>query len=96
MAQTIRRDRPFIICEILPREHHNEKTRRVIESLGYTAYWITSTGYVRVSRFDFERPVFEDFLLTPASPAGEVVGNLEAFWASRATSLRSQATAPGL
>src|SRR5207248_9556879 len=52
MEQVIRRDRPFIVCEILPREHRNEKTRSVLAALGYTAYWITPGAYVRVSQFD--------------------------------------------
>lgn len=83
MEQTIRRDQPFIICEILPRPHHNEETRRMVESLGYTPYWITSSGYIRVSRFDFERTSSQDFLLSPVSPPGEVITDLEAFWALR-------------
>jgi hypothetical protein len=83
MTATIRRDRPFIVCEILPREHGNEQTQSVIESLGYTPYWITPNGYVRVSRFDFERPVLQDFLLSPVPPAGEVIANPQTFWAAR-------------
>jgi FkbM family methyltransferase len=83
MERTIRRDRPFIICEILPREHRNERTRQVVESLGYTAYWITPVGYIRVSRFDFERRFSQDFLLSPVSLPGEVITDLESFWALR-------------
>jgi FkbM family methyltransferase len=83
MDQTIRRDRPFIICEILPRAHHNEKTRQIVESLGYTPYWITDSGYIRVSRFDFERRFSQDFLLSPVSRPGEVITDLESFWALR-------------
>lgn len=79
MQGCIRRDRPFIVCEILPREHGNEKTRKIVESLGYTAYWITSSGYIRVSRFDFDRAGSQDFLLSPVSVPGEVVKSLELF-----------------
>jgi FkbM family methyltransferase len=64
MARSIARDRPLIICEILPRQHHNLRTLEVIRDLGYTAYWITSVGYVRVSNFEFERTA-PDFLLSP-------------------------------
>jgi FkbM family methyltransferase len=46
MEQTIRRDRPFIACEILPRAHRNERTRQTVEGLGYTPYWITCSGYI--------------------------------------------------
>jgi len=83
MEQTIRRDRPFIICEILPRLHRNERTRQIIESLGYTPYWITRAGLVRVSRFDFERRSSQDFLLSPVSVPGEVVTDLGVFLALR-------------
>ncbi len=47
MREVIQRDRPFIVCEILPRAHGNERTRAIVESLGYYAYWITSAGYIR-------------------------------------------------
>jgi FkbM family methyltransferase len=82
MQGTIRRDRPFIVCEVLPRnlEHKNERTRQVVESLGYTAYWITPAGWIRVSRFDFERAEYKDFLLSPVSAQEEVVTNLEVLW----------------
>jgi FkbM family methyltransferase len=86
MERVIRRDRPFIVCEILPRnrEHKNERTRQVIESLNYTAYWITSGGFVRVSRFDFERP-FTNFLLSPVSVEQEVLPDPLNLWALRQT-----------
>jgi FkbM family methyltransferase len=83
MEQVIRRDRPFIVCEILPREHRNEKTRSMIESLGYTAYWITRGAYVRVSRLDFDRGDLQDFLLSPVSLPEEVVTDLTALWGLR-------------
>jgi len=84
MAETIARDRPFIICEILPREHKNQETKEIVEQLGYTAYWIASSeSYVRVSGFDFRRTVSTDFLLSPVSVPGEVVTDLEPLWAKR-------------
>lgn len=84
MESVIRRDLPFIVCEILPRnrEHKNERTRAVIESLGYTAYWITSAGYIRVSRFDFDRQ-FTNFLLSPVSLPDEVVDHPRGLWELR-------------
>jgi FkbM family methyltransferase len=90
MEQTIRRDRPFIVCEILPRQHRNEKTRRIVETLGYTPYWITRSGYIRVSRFDFERRTSQDFLLSPVSVPGEVITDLNAFWVLRERSLETR------
>jgi len=85
MEQTITRDRPFIVCEILERQHGNEKTRAVLEALGYTPYWITSSGYIRVSRFDFPRTGSQDFLLSPVNLKGEVISDLEPFWTARHT-----------
>jgi len=83
MEQTIRRDRPFIVIEILPRPHRNAKTCQIVSSLGYTPFWITSCGYIRVSDFDFEHPSSQDFLLSPVSLPGEVITNLEPFWRLR-------------
>lgn len=81
MEQTIQRDRPFIICEILGRTHRNERTWQVVESLRYTPYWITGSGYIRVSRFDFERRSSQDFLLSPVAVPEEIIADLESFWA---------------
>jgi FkbM family methyltransferase len=91
MEQVIRRDRPFIVCEILPREHRNEKTRSLIAALGYTAYWITPCAYVRVSRFDFARGDLQDFLLSPVSLPEEVVTDLAVLWSLRQSATRSGA-----
>ena len=83
MRETIRRDRPFIVCEILPREHGNERTRSLVESLNYTAYWITPAGYIRVSRFDFARQDLQDFLLSPVCTPDELVTDLNVLWMRR-------------
>jgi FkbM family methyltransferase len=81
MRRVIDRDRPFIICEILPRlkEHNNQRTLEVIHSLGYFPYWITPCGYIRVSSFDFER-AYTDFILSPVQVPAEVVPDLNTFW----------------
>jgi hypothetical protein len=71
------------VCEILPRAHGNEKTREIVDSLGYTPYWITRSGYIRVSRFDFERRDSEDFLLSPVRGEAEIMTNLETLWDER-------------
>jgi FkbM family methyltransferase len=84
MVETIACDRPFIICEILPRGHKNQKTKEIVEQLGYTPEWIASVdSYVRVSSFDFRRSVSTDFLLSPVSVPGEIVTDLEPLWARR-------------
>jgi len=84
MADVVRRDRPFIVCEILPRnrEHKNERTRQIVHELGYTPYWITPSGYIRVSRFDFERKD-TNFLLSPVSVAAEILTDVTALWELR-------------
>ena len=84
MQDTIARDRPFIICEILTREHRNLRAKEIVERLGYTAYWIAAPDcYVRVSQFDFRRDFASDFLLSPVSVPGEVMSDLELFWTHR-------------
>ena len=83
MRQTISRDRPFVVCEILQRQHANQKTREMVQALGYTPYWITSSGYIRVSRFDFPRSSSQDFLLSPVAGQGEVIADLTSLWTAR-------------
>lgn len=83
MQATLRRDHPFVICEILPRAHRNERTRDIVQKLGYTPYWITSSGYIRVSRFDFDRDSSQDFLLSPVEVPREVVTDLGDLWSAR-------------
>jgi FkbM family methyltransferase len=75
MTTTILRDKPLIVCEILPRAHRNERTLQIIQELGYTPYWITSAGYIRVGSFDFERGESQDFLLSPRQARNEIVQN---------------------
>lgn len=80
MQATIMRDRPFIVCEVLPRPHRNRRTREIVEALNYHTYWITPTGYVRVPHFDFSRGSFTDFLLSPVSTPDAVIDNLGVLW----------------
>ena len=85
MRRIMKRDQPFIVCEILPRSHRNERTRNIVESLEYQSYWITPSGYIRVSRFDFVRRDFHNFLLSPVSTSETVLQNLEVLWDLRCT-----------
>jgi len=80
MQGVIRRDRPFIVCEVLPRAHRNVRTRDIVESLGYQAYWITPSGYIRVSSFDFPRTDCQNFVLSPVSTPEIVLQNLGVLW----------------
>ena len=87
MREVIERDRPFIVCEVLPRAHRNERTKEIVASLGYQPYWITPSGYIRVSRFDFGRSDFQNFLLSPVSTPDTVLENLEVLWDLRSARL---------
>jgi FkbM family methyltransferase len=80
MQKIIQRDQPFIVCEILPRLHGNQRTRRIVEALNYQPYWITSGGYIRVPRFDFGRDEFTNFLLSPVSTPDIVLDKLDVLW----------------
>jgi len=80
MQETIRRDRPFIVCEVLPRAHKNERTRKIVEALHYQPYWITPVGCIRVSGFECTRSHFTDFLLSPVSTSDIVLDNLDVLW----------------
>jgi FkbM family methyltransferase len=77
MRGTIERDRPFIVCEVLPRGHGNRRTSEIVGALGYQAYWITPVGYVRVPSFNFTRSQYTDFLLSPVSTGDTILGSLD-------------------
>ncbi len=78
MRSVILRDRPFIVCEVLPRNHGNHRTRAIVESFEYQPYWLTPLGYIRVPRFDFNRGNWTDFLLSPVSTSEMVLDDLGA------------------
>jgi FkbM family methyltransferase len=80
MKETITRDRPFIVCEILPRVHRNRRTLEVVEALNYQPYWITPAGYIKVPRFDFGRGNLTDFLLSPVTTPDVVLDKLDILW----------------
>lgn len=80
MQEVIKRDRPFIVCEVLPRAHRNERTRNIVASLEYQPYWISPAGYIRVSRLDFGRSDFQNFLLSPVSTPEIVLPDLGVLW----------------
>jgi hypothetical protein len=76
MREVITRDRPFIVCEVLPRLHGNQRTHEIVTALNYQPYWITPVGYIRVPKFDFGRGNCTDFLLSPVSTPDTVLDNL--------------------
>jgi FkbM family methyltransferase len=68
--------RPWIVCELLPREDYDPATKTlrnnnqmaltVIAELDYVAYAITTVGFFRMNATDFSRPrSLKDFLLIP-------------------------------
>jgi hypothetical protein len=94
MRETIVRDRPFIVCEVLPRAHQNRETREILQSLGYTPYWITAAGfYVQVTDFDFRREVC-DFLFSPVAAGPAIITDLDVLWQARLGRLRKQDATP--
>jgi FkbM family methyltransferase len=80
MRETVARDRPFIVCEILSRPHKNARTQELVQALDYQPYWITDAGYVKVSAFDFDRYEYSNFLLSPVTNSAGVLGNLDVLW----------------
>lgn len=59
--------RPWILCEILPREHHNRETLALMAELKYVSFAVTSNGLFRMAARDFSQPrTFKDFLLVPS------------------------------
>lgn len=80
MQRIIMRDRPFIVCEVLPRLHRNQRTCKNVEALNYHPYWITPVGYIKVPSFDFGRGNFTNFLLSPVSTHDIVLDNLDVLW----------------
>jgi FkbM family methyltransferase len=90
MQGVIRRDLPFIVCEVLPRKHHNQATHDIVKVLNYQAYWITPLGYIRVFHFDFERKDCNNFLLSPVSTPDVVVSDLGVLWNLRQQAVRTQ------
>ncbi|MGA9354021.1 MAG: FkbM family methyltransferase [Terriglobales bacterium] len=83
MKGVIARDRPFVVCEVLPRLHGNQRTRKIVEGLNYQPYWITPAGYVKVPKFDFGRGNLTDFLLSPVATPDVVLDGLDGLWESK-------------
>jgi FkbM family methyltransferase len=66
----IGRLQPWLICEILPRQHGNRRTLELLQELDYAAFAITRDGLFRFGSDDFSSArEFTDFLLLPATHA---------------------------
>ena len=75
--QFIQSRRPWIVCEVLPsqkidratgiRTNDNAEVVSLVDELGYVPLAVTSEGYFRMTKEDFDRPRgIKDFLLAPA------------------------------
>lgn len=64
--RTLRELRPIMVCEILPRDHGNQETVRLLDDSGYVAYGVAKDCLVRFAPEDFvgHRKI-RDFLLLP-------------------------------
>ncbi len=63
MAETLRRDRPFIICEVLGRGSE-QALEEILRPLGYRYYLITPKGLDLRARIE-GHPVWLNYLFTP-------------------------------
>ena len=68
MLETIRRDQPFIICEVLKDRGSEQSLQDVVESIGYRAYLLTPDGPVFRDRIE-GHPVWLNYLFTALSPS---------------------------
>lgn len=70
MEKVLRTKRPYVICEILPRDHGNEATLSMLRDVGYDLHAITPNGLFRVTELPRSR-TYMDCLLAPASEIPE-------------------------
>ncbi len=69
-AETIKKMRPRIICEILPRRHGNKETLKLLDDYSYVAFALTECGLFRVQQQDFvANRSFSNFLLLGSEEA---------------------------
>jgi FkbM family methyltransferase len=68
MIETIRRDQPLIICEVLKGRGSEQPLQDVVDSIGYRAFLLTPDGPVLRDRIE-GHPVWLNYLLTALSPS---------------------------
>jgi FkbM family methyltransferase len=68
MTETIRRDQPFIVCEVLQGRGSEETLQQIIRSLGYRAYLLTPDGPQLRDRIE-GHPEWLNYLFTPLGPS---------------------------
>jgi FkbM family methyltransferase len=73
MAKTLRRDRPSVICEVLPGDRRGESLETLLRPLDYRFYLLTPEGPLPSSRID-GHPRWLNHLFTPLD--ADQVGNI--------------------
>lgn len=68
MTKTIRRDQPFIVCEVLKGRGSEETLQEIIRSIGYRAYLLTPDGPQLRDRIE-GHPEWLNYLFTPLGPS---------------------------
>jgi len=77
MGKIMQRDqRPYIICEVVPRDHGNAETLAWVKENDYALYAITPSGLFRAAGFPKAR-TFTDYLLAPLRDGPEYLSPLE-------------------
>ncbi|MFY9555301.1 MAG: FkbM family methyltransferase [Blastocatellia bacterium] len=68
MAETIRRDHPYIVCEVLKGRGSEQRIEDLIRSFGYHCYQLTPDGPVQRDHIE-GHPSWLNYLFTVLSPA---------------------------
>jgi FkbM family methyltransferase len=67
MRETLRRDHPILVCEVLEGHGSEERLGEVLRSLGYYYYLLTRDGPVQRDRIE-AHPACRNYLFTTLSP----------------------------
>jgi FkbM family methyltransferase len=68
MIDTIRRNKPLIVCEVLKGRGSEESIQEVVDSIGFNAYLLTPNGPVLRDRVE-GHPVWLNYLFTALGPS---------------------------
>jgi FkbM family methyltransferase len=69
MRETLRRDRPFLVCEVLPGRGSERPLEELLGPLGYRFYLLTPDGPAHREKVQ-GHPVWLNYLFAPLDPAG--------------------------
>ena len=68
MNETIRRHKPFIVCEVLKGRGSEQPVEELVRSFGYRSYLLTPDGPVACNRIE-GHPEWLNYLFTDLGPA---------------------------